>query len=235
MDYLLSDGSFLSLPDDLTEEEIQERIQNFESKFLPLSDLPPKTPIEEETLEATPLVPKEPPLTIENPYVAIAPNLRPPEFYDEGDPALFSTDLSLEENLSGKNQILAGAASTALAQLETLGQDASLSNIGKLQNRLTALKQEINDFETQGIDNLNPEEKKKYQDIYNEEYGVGVKPTDEYTLEDYYNQMGFGGDSAFGQQIGSKLNRIEELGLEGYVNELTQTISSLDKAVMSHK
>ena len=42
--------------------------------------------------------------------------------------------------------------------------------------------------------------------------------------------MGFGGDSAFGQQIGSKLNRIEELGLEGYVNELTQTISSLDKA-----
>ena len=220
--YPLSDGTFLFLPDGLDDEEIFKQIQDVETKFI--------TPtVEEETVATTP-VEEETTLTPYNPFESIAPNLRPTEFYDEGDPALFSTDLSLEENLSGKNQILAGAASTALAQLETLGQDASLSNIGKLQNRLTTLKQEINDFETQGIDNLNPEEKKKYQDIYNEVYGVGVKPTDEYTLEDYYNQMGFGGDSAFGQQIGSKLNRIEELGLEGYVNELTQTISSLDKA-----
>ena len=219
--YDTGDGRNLFLPDDLTEEEIQERIATYKTNY-------PIPTVEEETVATTPVEEETTPPT--NLYQDIPPNLRPPEFYDEGDPALFSTDLSLEENLSGKNQILAGAASTALAQFETLGQDASPSNIAKLQNRLTTLKQEINDFETQGIDNLNPEEKKKYQDIYNEVYGVGVKPTDEYTAEDYYKQMGFGGDSAFGQQIGSKLNRIEELGLEGYVNELTQTISSLDKA-----
>mgnify|MGYP003113257425 CR=1 FL=1 len=117
-----------------------------------------------------------------------------------------------------------------MAQLETLRQDASPSNIAKLQNRLTALKQEIDDFEIQGIDNLNPEDKKRYQAIYDEVYGVGVKPTSEYTLEDYYNQIGFGGDSAFGQQISSKLNRIEELGLDKAANEVQ--VSDAFKYVM---
>ena len=47
-DYQLSDGSFLSLPDDLSDEEIQERLQNFETKFI--------TPtVEEETIATTPI------------------------------------------------------------------------------------------------------------------------------------------------------------------------------------
>jgi hypothetical protein len=81
MDYLLSDGSFLSLPDDLTEEEIQERIQSFETKFIPPT-------VEEETVATTPVVTEtteEPSLTIENPYASIAPKLRPEEARSEGD------------------------------------------------------------------------------------------------------------------------------------------------------
>ena len=99
--YDTGDGRNLFLPDDLTEEERQERIASYIFNY-------PLPTVEEETVETTPTtVEEEPPQNlIPNPYDAIAPKLRPEESYSEGDPALFSTDLSLEENLSGKNQIL---------------------------------------------------------------------------------------------------------------------------------
>ena len=91
--YDTGDGRNLFLPDGLTEEEIQERIATYKTNY-------PIPTVEEETVATTPV--EEETTIPTNIYQDIPPKLRPPEFYDEGDPALFSTDLSLEENLSAK-------------------------------------------------------------------------------------------------------------------------------------
>ena len=283
------DGRNLFLPDDITEEEIQERINAYISKF-PLPTVKEETvattpitdeidkPVEDTLIESTILNPltintfdeeleleinkniestkanrqnaldigqssfaydkkltelekrlKQNRLKGKSTYADIAPNLRPEESYDEGDPALFSTDLSLSENLSGDSQVVGGAMSSLIAQIEVFKGTASVSNIAELSNFLDSLKVNLKAYEDKGLDNLNPEETKEYQEIYNEVYGVGVKPVSEYTISDYYGQMGFGGDSPLGQRYAVDQQRKKEQGLESYINEQTQTLSSLTK------
>ena len=149
MDYLLSDGSFLSLPDDLTEEEIQERIQSFETKFI--------TPtVQEETVATTPVVTEtieELPPTIENPYASIAPNLRPPEFYDEGD--------------SIGQQFEAGLEQEALANIEKQKVYESLLEEEQVTNEYNAL------LDKEKNQSLSPDEIKRKQDLHIMLYGTG--------------------------------------------------------------
>ena len=149
MDYLLSDGSFLSLPDDLTEEEIQERIQSFETKFI--------TPtVQEETVATTPVVTEtieEPPLTIENPYDAIAPNLRPPEFYDEGDVLT--------------QQFVAGSEQEALANIDKQKVYESLLEEEQVTNEYNTL------LDKEKNQSLSPDEIKRKQDLHIMLYGTG--------------------------------------------------------------
>ena len=208
----------LFLPDDLTEEEIQNRIAAYKENF-------PLPTVEEETVATTltseeilpELIPTE--SEIPDPYVDIAPKLRPEESVDEGEPF--------------RKQVIAGGASSAVAQMEIFNAEASVSNIAEMQNKADILKINLKAYEDKGLNNLNLEEKKEYQEIYDELYGIGVKPVSEYTLSDYYGQMGFGGDSALGQTYASQQQRRKEQGLLKRIDEATQTVSSLDK--VSHE
>ena len=149
MDYLLSDGSFLSLPDDLTEEEIQERIQSFETKFIPPT-------VEEETVATTPVVTEtteEPPLTIENPYASIAPKLRPEEARSEGD--------------SIGQQFVAGFEQEALTNIDKQKVYESLLEEEQVNNEYNTL------LDKEKNQTLSPDEVKRKQDLHIMLYGTG--------------------------------------------------------------
>ena len=115
----------LFLPDDLTEEEIQNRIAAYKENF-------PLPTVEEETVATTltseeilpELIPTE--SEIPDPYVDIAPKLRPEESVDEGEPF--------------RKQVIAGGASSAVAQMEIFNAEASVSNIAEMQNKADILK-----------------------------------------------------------------------------------------------
>ena len=149
MDYLLSDGSFLSLPDGLTEEEIQERIQNFETKFI--------TPtVEEETVATTPVeteTTEEVPFTIENPYASIAPKLRPEEARSEGD--------------SIGQQFVAGFEQEALANIDKEKIYQNLLEEEQVTNEYNAL------LDKEKNQTLDSDEIKRKQDLYIMLYGTG--------------------------------------------------------------
>ena len=70
---------------------------------------------------------------IPDPYVDIAPKLRPEESVDEGEPF--------------RKQVIAGGASSAVAQMEIFNAEASVSNIAEMQNKADILKINLKAYE----------------------------------------------------------------------------------------
>jgi len=143
--YPLSDGSFLFLPDGLDDDEIFRRIQDVETKF--------KTPtVEEETVATTP-VEEETTLPPYNPYENVAPKLRPPEFYDEGD--------------SIGQQFEAGFEQEALADIDKVNIYENLLEEEQLTNEYNAL------LDKEKNQTLDSDEVKRKQDLHIMLYGTG--------------------------------------------------------------
>ena len=143
--YPLSDGSFLFLPDGLDDDEIFRRIQDVETKF--------KTPtVEEETVATTP-VEEETTLQPYNPYENVAPKLRPPEFYDEGD--------------SIGQQFEAGFEQEALADIDKVNIYENLLEEEQLTNEYNAL------LDKEKNQTLDSDEVKRKQDLHIMLYGTG--------------------------------------------------------------
>jgi len=195
------DGRNLFLPDDLTEEEIQERINAYISQF-------PLPTVEEETVATTPITdeidkPVEDTLiesTIPDPYASIAPKLRPEESYDTGD--------------HWTKQVEAGLESTILSQL-------SLEDINDLILETEAAEDEYNQLILKEQNqSLSEEEVKRKQELYITLEGTG-KSTD-------IPEMFPGQAAPVGIILAEEKGR---LGLKQYTNDAIQGFSSLQKSV----
>ena len=194
----------LFLPDDLTEEEIQNRIAAYKKNF-------PLPTVEEKTGATTPTVEEtlQDPISdiFLDPYSDIAPKLRPKESYDEGD------DFS--------EQVAAGLESTILSQL-------SLEDLNNLILETEAAEDEYNQLILKEQNqSLSEEEVKRKQELYITLEGTGKSTS----LPDMAPNIGAPGTIPV---IPTQMILAEEkgrLGLKQYTNDAIQSFSSLQKSV----
>ena len=187
------DGRSIFLPDDLTEEEIQNQIAVFVSNF-------PLPTVEEETVETTPtseeILPEETPpeidtfdkeLEISRNIESVKANRQSALNFGQSsfayDQKLKELEKDLEEvrfgtRSTGDNfgqQVKAGSLTTLEAQSNVLNRENSYENIANLTTQIKTLKRELVGLnEKEENEGLDDEEKRKQQNIYTLLQGTGT-------------------------------------------------------------
>lgn len=187
------DGRSILLPDDLTEEEIQNQIAGFVSNF-------PLPTVEEETVETTPtseeILPEETPpeidtfdkeLEISRNIESVKANRQSALNFGQSsfayDQKLTELERQLEEvrfgtRSTGDNfgqQIKAGFLTTLEAQSNVLNRENSYENIANLTTQIKTLKRELVELnEKEENEGLDDEEKRRQQNIYTLLQGTGT-------------------------------------------------------------